>query len=142
MPEIRGIAPRRTGPLVPLKAAPCRSQALYLFVKLVIFPIEARHLRFWHIGAAQLIECLTDGEFSYLSHTVRFLTPSAPLPHASAAAHPASADDEAREMLAQPVEQSAARHAGLLCQCVERIAAERTPQVMRRDRCIRAGPDP
>jgi len=32
------------------------------------FLIEPRHLRSWRIGAAQLIECLTSGEFNYFSH--------------------------------------------------------------------------
>jgi hypothetical protein len=54
--------------LIALKAASCRSQAFYLFVKRVNFSIEPGQLRFWHIGAAQLIECLTDGEFSHFSH--------------------------------------------------------------------------
>jgi len=40
---------------------------LYIFVKRVHLFIELRLLRL-HIGAAQLIECLTGGEFVYFSH--------------------------------------------------------------------------
>ena len=54
--------------MVPLKATPCRSQVLYLFVQRVDFAIEPRPLRFWRIGAAQLIEGLANGEFVYFSH--------------------------------------------------------------------------
>jgi hypothetical protein len=62
------IGPRRTGTLVPLKAASCHSQALRLFVKCANFLIEPRHPRSWCVGAAQLIECLAGGEFIYFSH--------------------------------------------------------------------------
>jgi hypothetical protein len=45
-----------------------RSQALSLIGKRVNFFVEPRHLCFWRIGAAQLIERLADGEFSCVSH--------------------------------------------------------------------------
>jgi hypothetical protein len=53
--------------LIPLKAAAYRPHALYIFVKRVHLFIEPRLPRL-HIVAAQLIECLTDGEFVYFSH--------------------------------------------------------------------------
>ena len=55
------------GPMIPLKAAVYRPHALYIFIKRVHLFIEPR-LRRLHIRAAQLIECLTDGEFVYFSH--------------------------------------------------------------------------
>ena len=48
----------------PLKAASCRPHALHIFVKRAHLFIDPRLLRL-QIGAAQLIECLTDGEFVY-----------------------------------------------------------------------------
>ena len=58
---------RLGGSLVPLKAASCRPHALYIFVKRVHLFMEPRLLRL-HIGAAQLIEGLPDGEFVYFSY--------------------------------------------------------------------------
>ena len=53
--------------MVPLKATCYRPHALHIFVKRVHLFIEPRLLRL-PIGAAQLIECLTDGEFVYFCH--------------------------------------------------------------------------
>src|SRR6476620_1625481 len=50
--------------------------------------------------------------------------------------------DEARQLMPQPLEQIVLRHAGLLAQRLERIAAERICQVVRGDRFVRAGADP
>jgi hypothetical protein len=58
---------RLGGPLIPLKAASHRPHALNTFVKRVHLFIVPRLLRL-HIGAAQLIECLTGGEFVYFTH--------------------------------------------------------------------------
>jgi hypothetical protein len=63
------IALIRAGSLIPLKAASCRSQALYLLFKSLSFLVEPCDLRFWHIGATQLIKHLADGEFAYYSHS-------------------------------------------------------------------------
>ena len=70
MPCVRllSIGLSRTGSLVPLNATSHRSQALCFFVKHVNFLVEPRHLRFWRIGAAQLIDRLADREFGYFSH--------------------------------------------------------------------------
>ncbi len=53
--------------MIPLKAAFFRSQALYFLFKNLNFLVEPFDLRFWHIGATQLVEHLTDGEFVYFS---------------------------------------------------------------------------
>jgi hypothetical protein len=70
------IALSRAGSSAPPRAASCRSQTLYLLVKRLIFLLEPRDLRFWHIGVTQLIEHFADGEFVYFSHgkilTARF----------------------------------------------------------------------
>jgi hypothetical protein len=68
IPRDISIAPSRAGSLIPLKAASCRLQALYLLVNRFSFLLKPRDLRFWHIGAAQLIEHFADGEFVYFSH--------------------------------------------------------------------------
>ena len=67
-PDI-SIALSQAGSLIPLEAASCRSQALDLLFKTLSFLVEPCDLRFWHIGATQLIEHLTDGEFVYFSHS-------------------------------------------------------------------------
>jgi hypothetical protein len=68
IPRDISIAPSRAGSLIPLKAASCRPQVLYLLVNRFSFLLKPCDLRFWHIGAAQLIEHLADGEFVYFSH--------------------------------------------------------------------------
>src|SRR5262249_46165781 len=57
--------------LVTFKTPSCRPQALCLFVKGVNFIIEPRHLGFGRLGAAQLLERLTDGELSCFGHDNR-----------------------------------------------------------------------
>jgi len=50
--------------------------------------------------------------------------------------------DQVWQMLTQASEQIIHAQAGLLAQCVERIAPERIRQILGRDVLIRAGADP
>jgi hypothetical protein len=50
--------------------------------------------------------------------------------------------DQVWQMLTKASEQIVHAQAGLLAQCVERIAAERIRQILGRDLLIRAGADP
>src|ERR1700730_16630264 len=50
--------------------------------------------------------------------------------------------DQVRQMLTEAGQQIVHAQAGLLTQCIERVAAERICQILRRDLLIRAGADP
>src|SRR6516225_11414979 len=50
--------------------------------------------------------------------------------------------DQVRQMLTKASQQIVHAQAGLLAQCIERVAAERIRQILRRDLLIRAGADP
>jgi hypothetical protein len=54
--------------LVPFNTASCSSQTLYLLIKRIDVLVQPRHLRFWQIGPAQLVERFADVEFSCFCH--------------------------------------------------------------------------
>ena len=54
--------------LVALDATTFRPWALYLFVEVVRFLIEARHLGFLRLSAPQFFECLADRKFGCFRH--------------------------------------------------------------------------
>jgi hypothetical protein len=61
------VAPSRASS-TRLKAAGCRSQALYLFVSRFNVFVDLIDLRVFRIVAAQLIQQFADGEFIYFGH--------------------------------------------------------------------------